>query len=139
MFFFFYFIFSPRRFENINISRNMVKTCMIRAHKISENTRENDAQIQFREKTKYSGMLCACLDKGFCSRSHNVQQNGRSLIPIFRRLFAHSGAAQEEARKKQHTWKNEIHAYRVRTAFSANRQEEKMTAQKKQQGESEVT
>ena len=69
MFFFFYFIFSPRRFENINISRNMVKTCMIRAHKISENTRENDAQIQFREKTKYSGMLSACLDKGFCSSS----------------------------------------------------------------------
>ena len=61
---------------------------MIRAHKISENTRENDAQIQFREKTKYSGMLSACLDKGFCSSSRNVRQNGRSLIPIFRRLFA---------------------------------------------------
>ena len=52
------------------------------------NSGKNKSKISLAVRLESNSMLSACLDKGFCSRSHNVQQNGRSLIPIFRRLFA---------------------------------------------------
>ena len=52
------------------------------------NIGKNKSKISLAVRIESNSMLSACLDKGFCSSSRNVRQNGRSLIPIFRRLFA---------------------------------------------------
>ena len=46
------------------------------------------SKISLAVRIESNSKLSACLDKGFCSRSHIIRQNGKSLIPIFRCLLA---------------------------------------------------
>ena len=41
------------------------------------------SKISLAVRIESNSMLSACLDNGFCSRSHNIRLNGYSRIPIF--------------------------------------------------------